>query len=257
MVRGDGPVVLGVPHAGTWLPEAVRERLNGRGRALADTDWHVDRLHEGLVPGATVVRTGVHRYVVDANRPATGESLYPGANTTGTVPLTDFDGRAIWVEEPSPGEIARRVEAHHAPYHAALGAELERVRGLHGRALLWDCHSIRSRVPFLFEGELPVLNVGTNGGRSCDPAVEAAVVGFVEASGFSWVANGRFRGGWTTRFHGRPGEGVHAVQMEIAQRAYLVAEEPPWDYDEARAERLRAMLAEAIGAAVAALPAGR
>ena len=247
VTRGDGPVVLGVPHTGTHVPEDVWDRLNETGRVLADTDWHVERLHDGLLPGATVVRMCVHRYVVDANRDPSGASLYPGRSTTGLVPLTDFDGRPIWREEPDEAEVARRREAFHAPYHAALRAEVERVRGAHGAAVLHDCHSIRSEVPFLFEGRLPDLNLGTDGGRTCAPEVEAAVAGIcAEAEGFTSVLNGRFRGGWTTRAYGRPGEGVHAVQMEIAQRAYLDAEAPPWRYDEARAGRLRPVLARIL-----------
>ena len=243
--RGEGPVVLGLPHTGTWLPEDVAARLNERGRALADTDWHVERLYAGLLPGATTVRATFHRYLIDANRDPAGASLYPGRNTTGLCPETDFDGRPIWREGEAPGEaeVERRRAEHHAPYHAALAAELDRVRAAHGVAILHDCHSIRSRVPFLFDGTLPDLNVGTDGGATCAPEVERAVVEVCEgAEGLSCVLNGRFRGGWTTRRYGRPGEGLHAVQMEIAQSAYLAEEAPPWTYDEARAARLRETL---------------
>ena len=248
MARGDGPVVLGIPHAGTWLPDGIMGRLNGTGRALADTDWRVDELYDGLLAGATTVRATFHRYVIDANRDPEGESLYPGRNTTGLCPLTDFDGRLIYARgrEPDEAEIARRREAFHAPYHAALAAELERVRRRHGVAILHDCHSIRSRAPFLFEGRLPDLNVGTDGGRTCAPAMEAAVAAVcAEAEGYTSVLNGRFRGGWTTRRHGRPAEGVHAVQMEIAQAAYM-NEAPPWTWAEHRAARLRPVLARIL-----------
>ena len=152
--RGDGPVVLGLPHTGTWLPEEVRPRLNETGLALADTDWHVDRLYDGLLPGATTVRATFHRYLIDANRAPDDASLYPGQNTTGLCPMTDFDGRPIWRDGAAPdaAEIAERVAGFHAPYHAALAAEIERVRARHGVAILYDCHSIRSEIPFLFDG---------------------------------------------------------------------------------------------------------
>ena len=241
--RGGGPVVLAIPHTGTHVPEGVWDRLNGTGRALADTDWHVERLYDGLLEGATTVRMAVHRYAIDVNRDPSGASLYPGQNTTGLVPLTDFDGRPIWTEEPDAAEIERRRASLHAPYHAALAAEVERVRARHGVAILHDCHSIRSRVPHLFEGRLPDLNLGTDGGRTCAPEIEAAAAAVCEGEkDFTSVLNGRFRGGWTTRRYGRPGEGVHAIQMEIAQSAYLAAEAPPWAYDEARAGRLRPVL---------------
>lgn len=244
VVRGDGPVILGLPHAGTWLPDPVREKLNATGRALADTDWHVDRLYAGLLPGATMVRATFHRYLIDANRPPDGVSLYPGQNTTGLVPLTDFDGNPIWREAPDAAEIAERRAAFHEPYHAALAAEIERVRAAHGVAILYDCHSIRSHIPFLFEGRLPDFNIGTNSGASCHPRVEAvALAGARGATGYSHVVNGRFKGGWTTRHYGRPERGVHALQMELAQSTHLAAEAPPWEYDAAKAERLRPHLA--------------
>ena len=242
--EGTAPVVLGLPHTGTWLPDDVAERLNDTGRSIADTDWHVDRLYAGLLPGASTVRATFHRYVIDANRDPSGASLYPGQNTTGLCPVTDFDGHAIYRDgaEPDEAAIARRREAFHAPYHAALAAELERVRREHGIAILYDCHSIRSRIPFLFDGTLPDLNIGTDGGRTCAREVETAVVdACAESGGYRAVLNGRFRGGWTTRHYGRPEAAVHAVQMEIAQSAYM-DEAPPWTYREERAERLRGTL---------------
>jgi N-formylglutamate deformylase len=240
--RGRSPVVLGLPHTGTDVPADVWARLNDNGRLLADTDWHVERLYDGLLPDATTVRATVHRYVVDANRDPSGASLYPGQNTTGLVPTTDFDGRSLWDEAPDEAEIARRVALYHAPYHAALAAEVARVRDLHGVCVLYDCHSIRSVVPFLFEGVLPDFNIGTDGGRTCDPAIEAAAAETCAASGRTHVVNGRFRGGWTTRHYGRPETGVHALQMELAQATHLVAEAPPFAYDDAKAERLRDIL---------------
>ena len=241
IVRGDGPVILGLPHTGTWLPGDVFARLNPVGQALADTDWHIDRLYDGLLPGVTTVRATFHRYLIDANRGPDDASLYPGQNTTGLVPRTDFDGWPIWRDgaEPDAIEVAERTEAFHAPYHRALAAEIERVRAAHGVAILYDCHSIRSVIPYLFEGVLPDLNIGTAEGASCAPEVEAAVLAQCRDSGFTYVANGRFKGGWTTRHYGRPGNGVHAVQMELAQATHLAAEAAPWTLDPAKADRLR------------------
>lgn len=245
--RGEGPLVLGLPHTGTWLPDDIRQKLNERGRLLADTDWCVDRLYEGLLPGATTVRASFHRYVIDANRPPDDESLYPGQNTTGLVPTTDFDGEPIWIEEPDAEAIDARRVAYHAPYHAALAAELERVRSRHGIAILYDCHSIRSHIPFLFEGVLPDLNIGTANGTTCDARFEQAVTEIcARADGYSSILNGRFKGGWTTRRYGRPAEGLHAIQMELAQSTHLESEEPPFSYSEAKAARLRPLLADIL-----------
>ncbi|MEI4470968.1 N-formylglutamate deformylase [Frigidibacter sp. MR17.24] len=256
--RGDGPLVLGMPHVGTWLPPEILADLNDRGRGLDDTDWHIERLYAGLLPAATVVRAGFHRYGIDANRDPTGESLYPGQNTTGLVPLTDFDANPIWTRAPDSAEIERRRQLFHAPYHAALAAEMHRVRDRHGVAILYDCHSIRSHIPFLFNGKLPDLNVGTAHGTTCAPEIEAAAMQAV--GGTDHVLNGRFVGGWTTRHWGRPAEGFHAIQMELAQSTHLVSETQPFAYDPAKAAKLRPVLKdllEAIAGLAPALAKGR
>jgi formiminoglutamase len=245
VTRGDGPVILGQPHGGTWLPDALMARLNDTGRKLADTDWHITQLYDGLLDGATVVRSNVHRYAIDANRDPEGVSLYPGQNTTTLCPVTDFDGKMIWEpgQAPSEDEILARRDSFHAPYHAALAAEVERVKARHGVAILYDCHSIRSVIPFLFDGTLPVFSIGTNDGETCAARIQCLTADpCLKAEGMDTVVNGRFKGGWTTRHYGRPSEGVHAIQMELAQRAYLSAETAPWSYDARTAEPTRAVL---------------
>ncbi|MFW8634003.1 N-formylglutamate deformylase [Cribrihabitans pelagius] len=244
VTQGASPLVLGLPHTGTDVPPDIWERLNGTGRALGDTDWHIHDLYAGLAEEVTAVRTPIHRYVIDVNRDPAGISLYPGQNTTTLVPLTDFDGLPIWREgqEPDEAEIARRREAYHTPYHAALAAELERVKAIHGFAILYDCHSIRGDIPFLFEGRLPDFNVGTNMGETCDQAIESLTVAHCEAAeGYTSTLNGRFKGGWTTRHYGRPADGLHAIQMELAQATYC-EEAAPWTYLPERADALRAHL---------------
>lgn len=248
VIRGDGPVVLGLPHTGTFVPPEIMADLNPRGQSLADTDWHIHRLYDGVLPGATTVRATFHRYVIDANRAPDGESLYPGQNTTGLVPMTDFDGHDLWTRTPDKEDIAARLQAYHAPYHAALQAELERVHALHGVALLYDCHSIRSHVPFLFDGTLPDFNIGTDGGTTCDPRLERAAVDVcAEAAPFTHVLNGRFKGGWTTRHYGNPRRGLHAIQMELAQSTHLAQERPPFDLSPEKAAHLRPVLAQVLG----------
>jgi formiminoglutamase len=249
VVQGSSPIILGLPHTGTHVPEEIAARLNEEGRKLRDTDWHVDTLYRGLLADVTTVRATFHRYVADANRDPSGESLYPGQNTTGLVPLTDFDNRPIWQEggEPDDSGIAWRVALFHRPYHTALAAEIERVKAAHGIAVLYDCHSIRSHCPFLFEGRLPDFNIGTDNGRTCAPEFERAVAEICEAAeGYTSVVNGRFRGGWTTRHYGDPQNGVHAIQMELVQATYLETEEPPFAYSEAKAAALRVHLKEIL-----------
>lgn len=242
---GDGPVILGQPHGGTFVPDDIMARLNDRGRALTDTDWHINRLYDGLLAGATVVQATFHRYVIDANRDPAGASLYPGQNTTGLCPLTDFDGLPIWGDPPDEAEIVRRRQQFHAPYHAALAAEVARAKALHGVAVVFDCHSIRSRIPFLFRGQLPLFNIGTNDGVTCANAVAGAVFAPCFAAADT-VLNRRFKGGWTTRHYGAPTQNIHAIQLEIAQRGYLDTEFAPWAYDIAKSETLRKTLGTSL-----------
>lgn len=245
VIHGNGPLVLGQPHCGTYVPDDISQSLNENGSSLTDTDWHIDRLYDDLVPRATIVRSNVHRYVIDVNRNPDGTSLYPGQNTTSLVPLTDFDGNPIWQTHPTPDEVVQRIETYHRPYHAAMQVALDRAVEMHGFAILFDCHSIRSDIPFLFEGQLPVFNIGTADGTSCAPVIESALQSILENSDYSTVLNGRFKGGWTTRHYGMPSMGVHAIQLEIAQRAYL-RERWPWEYDVCRSNKLRHHLQQAL-----------
>jgi N-formylglutamate deformylase len=247
--RGLSPIILGFPHTGTDVPADIWKRLNQNGQLLADTDWHIDQLYDGLLPEATTVRATFHRYVIDANRDPEGVSLYPGQNTTGLIPETDFDGKPIWRdgEKPNAADIKSRLEQFHRPYHAALADEIKRVREACGLAILYDCHSIRSHIPFLFQGKLPDFNIGTNEGKSCSPEIASAVGRIVFAArGYDAVINGRFKGGWTTRHYGQPQLGIHAIQMELTQSSHLATEAPPFALDEAKAEKLRRHLKDVL-----------
>ncbi len=248
--QGSGPIVLALPHTGTDLPDGIGDRLNQRGRALADTDWNIHRLYNGLLDQVSTVRTPVHRYVIDVNRGADDASLYPGQNTTTLCPVTDFDGQPIYHagQEPGAHEIEKRRRRYHHPYHQALSTELSRVRDLHGCVILYDCHSIRSHIPYLFAGTLPDFNIGTNSSTSCAVIVEQTVHEICRsASSYRTILNGRFRGGWTTRNYGRPKAGIHAIQMELAQSTYM-REAPPWAYDDAKARHLQDHLTRILNA---------
>lgn len=244
VIRGRSPIILAMPHSGLFVPDEIYERFNRYGRELADTDWHVDRLYADLLPDVTMIRANFHRYVIDPNRDPSGSSLYPGQNTTGLCPLTDFDANLIYREGQAPdaAEIADRRQTYHAPYHTALEDEIMRVKARHGLAVLFDCHSIRSKVPYLFEGQLPDLNIGTYVGKSCSPEIQKAVAGIcAQAKDYSFVENGRFKGGWTTRHYGNPDQNIHAIQMELAQRNYM-QETSPWNFQEDKANKLRGIL---------------
>ncbi|MCH8177272.1 MAG: N-formylglutamate deformylase, partial [Proteobacteria bacterium] len=230
---GDSPLVLAQPHGGIEIPPDILQRLNDTGQALEDTDWHIQRLHHGLIDKVTVVSTPIHRYVIDANRDPSDQSLYPGQNTTSLCPTTTFDGDPIYRdgEEPGEEEIRERRQRYHQPYHDALAEQLERVHQRHGYVVLYDCHSIRSQIPYLFDGRLADFNIGTNSGASCNPGIESCVLeACAKATQYTHVTNGRFKGGWTTRHYGDPARGYHAIQMELSQCNYMT-EKAPWAYD--------------------------
>ena len=258
--RGRAPLLVSVPHDGAAIPPGLAARMTPQARRSPDTDWWMSRLYGPIAEAldASLIVPTHSRYVVDLNRPPDDTSLYPGQNTTGLCPTVRFDGGPVYRDGQAPdaAEVRARVERFWRPYHAALAGELDRLHGLHGRVLLWEGHSIASTLPFLFDGELPHLNLGTANGASCRPATEAALRAALAAPGFSWVVNGRFKGGFITRHYGRPAEGVEAVQLETAQRAYMAEAgegRKPGDFDPRRAAPLQRRVQALIEAALAAM----
>ena len=238
--RGSAPLLVSVPHTGTALPATLRERLMPRAAGVEDTDWHLDRLYDFVRErGASLIVPRASRYVIDLNRPPEDTPMYPGVNNTGLVPMRFFSGDALYRDgcEPAAAEIAQRVQQHWQPYHDALAGELARLRAMHGHAVLFDAHSIQSELPWLFEGRLPHLNLGTAGGGSCAPALAAALTQVLGAQQrYSHVTDGRFKGGYITRRYGRPAEHWHAVQLEMCWRCYLDEAEPAAWHAERAAE---------------------
>ncbi len=259
VARGNGPVIVCFPHTGTDIPADIEDRLVSPWFGRKDADWWIDRLYDFASSlGVTTVRTTMSRTVIDVNRDPGGRSLYPGQATTGLCPTETFDGEALYRQglEPDAAEIARRLATWFHPYHHAVDIEIARLKAMHSRVVLYDAHSIRAHIPRLFDGELPQFNIGTNGGTTCDAALEAAIAGVCAQSGLSHIVNGRFKGGWTTRHYGRPAEGIHAIQMELACHGYM--DEPavpgpdtwPSPYVAERAASLRATLIAVIEAAL-------
>jgi N-formylglutamate amidohydrolase len=250
--EGDAPILVSIPHDGRELATGQAARMTDEARRLPDTDWHVSRLYEfAEAAGASVLAARYSRYVVDLNRPADDGALYAGQVSTGICPVLTFDGTPIYtgggVDED---EKAARIDAYWRPYHEKIRSELDRLVERHGNVVLWDAHSIASCVPRLFDGELPALNLGTNGGQSCHADVEAAAWRAAAASGYAAVLNGRFRGGNITRQYGDPGRGVHAIQLELAQKHYM--DEQTFAWDAGKASELSAAIRRMIDAAVAA-----
>jgi N-formylglutamate amidohydrolase len=243
---GQGPLLISVPHDGRRLPPAIRTLMSDAGKSIPDTDWHVASLYAFAKEiGASIIAASYSRYVVDLNRPANDAALYEGQIATGLCPRKTFDGAAIYSGEVNI-DVNDRVRQYWRPYHDKIEATLDRLRATHGYALLWDAHSIASCVPALFDGELPTLNIGTWDGRSCDRSIADAVVQAAEGSPYDVVLNERFKGGYITRHYGQPENNCHAIQLEIAQRAYM--EEATTEYDPQKVTRLRDSLRDMLDA---------
>ena len=260
-IHGGEPLVVSIPHTGTEIPTDIDDGLVSPWLAWKDADWHIDRLYDFAADlGATVLRTRISRTVIDVNRDPSGASLYPGRATTELCPTVTFDGEPLYRPdcEPTEEEIVSRRATFFDPYHDALTGEITRLRAAHHGVVVYDCHSIRSVIPRLFEGELPHFNIGTDSGKSCDPRLTAAVEGVVAETGLSRITNGRFRGGYITRQHGNPAANVHAIQMELAMRGYLrepigPVDETNWPppYDPAFAAPMRDTLRRVLEACLA------
>lgn len=255
--RGDAPLIVSFPHTGTDLPGELADRFVSPWLARRDADWWVHELYAfARELGATTVRSAISRSVIDLNRDPSGTSLYPGQNTTGLCPLTTFDNQLLYHpgREPDEAEIARRRDAYFAPYHAELATQIARLRQRHGTVVVYDAHSIRSRIPHLFDGELPQFNIGTNNDTTCDNALADVVENLCAMSGMSHVRNGRFKGGWITRHYSDIPGGVHTLQMELGCRGYM--HEPvqvdernwPTPYDPDHAAPLRDTLQQVLKA---------
>lgn len=242
---GRLPLLVSVPHAGTHLPEDLAAGYVDRARAVEDTDWHLDQLYAfARELGAGLIVPVHSRYLIDLNRPPENAPMYAGANNTELCPTRFFSGDPLYRDgaAPTPAQIEARRETWWRPYHEALAGELQRLKGLFGHAVLWDGHSIRSELPWLFEGRLPDLNFGTVDGRSCAPSLRTALQATMAGcTTYTQVWDGRFKGGHITRQYGRPADGIHAVQLEMVWDCYM-AERPPYEVDPVRAARLRPVL---------------
>jgi N-formylglutamate deformylase len=259
LTPGTAPLLVSFPHAGTEIPNALAARMTPEALARADVDWHLPQLYAfARSLGASTLVARFARHVVDLNRPPKDESLYPGQDVTGLLPLDTFRKEPLYREGEAPGavEVEQRRATYWQPYHDALRAELARLRALHGSVVLWDAHSIASVMPRFFDGKLPDLNLGTADGKSCAPALQAAAeAAMAEQTQFTHVSNGRFKGGYITRHYGQPGLGVHALQLEMCQSTYM-DETAPFGYRVDRAAQVQPLLERMLDAVLQARPQG-
>jgi N-formylglutamate deformylase len=251
--QGTAPLLVSMPHLGTSLPEALKPNYVPRALEVEDADWHLNHLYNFLIDmGASILTPVFSRYVIDLNRPPNDAPMYPGASNTELCPTRFFTGDLLYKEgcEPDSAEKLRRLETYWQPYHHALAGELSRLRSLHPDVLLWDAHSIRGEISWLFDGKLPDLNVGTANGLAAAESVGQAVMSVCEQQNqFTHVLNGRFKGGYITRHYGNPQGGIHAVQLEKCQSIYM-SERPPYDYQPQLAAQVQPLLHKMMLAAL-------
>lgn len=255
---GSAPLLISMPHVGTMIPDELKGGYQPRAPATEDTDWHLERLYGFACElGASVIVPNYSRYVIDLNRPPEDTPMYPGASNTELCPTRFFTGDPLYREGQAPDadEKLRRRERYWQPYHQALQGELQRLRAAHGHVVLFDAHSIKSVLPWLFEGKLPDLNLGTADGRTCDAGLTAQLAAVLAGQGdYTRVVNGRFKGGYITRHYGQPEQGVHTVQLEMCWSTYM-QEQAPYAYDEAIASRVQPLLKQLLQAMVSWKPA--
>lgn len=254
LTQGRAPLLISLPHNGTYIPPELASTMTATAQLRQDTDWHVDRLYafaENL--GASIIKPLCSRYVIDLNRPPDNAELYPGANGTELCPTSTFAEQALYLpgQEPSAEEIGRRITQYWQPYHQAIQMELERLKQQHGKAVLFEGHSIRSRVPRLFAGVLPDFNIGSAEGASCSLELTTQLERVLaQQSDYSYVVNQRFKGGYITRAYGQPANNIHAVQLELVQNTYM-QEQPPFTFDEAKAGHVSPLIEQLIATVLA------
>ena len=241
--EGSSPLLVSIPHDGRLLSEDIKKSFKEKFIELPDTDWHMNRLYESFKDTQwNIISANFSRYVVDLNRSSDDTKLYKDYQSTGLCPIKSFSGEHLYSDDNEISEltIKRRVESYWKPYHDKIKQTLESIKSKYGYAILWDAHSIKSRIPNLFEGELSNLNIGTNSGESCPNSITESIHKVANDSGFTVVINDRFKGGHITRHYGKPAENVFAIQMEIAQRSYM--NELTLSYDERLSKKLTPIL---------------
>lgn len=250
---GETPVLISIPHVGTMVPPDIADTMTEAGLAVPDTDWHLDRLyHFAPALGIGFLKATCSRYVIDLNRDPSGSPLYPGADNTELCPLTTFDNQPIYKNgmAPDAAEVERRIGAYWRPYHEQLRDELQALKNRFGVAVLFEAHSIRSRVPRFFDGALPAFNLGSADGTSASSSLVTRLMNVLTATDrYKTVLNDRFKGGYITRHYGQPDENIHAVQLELTEAVYM-SEEAPYPFREDLARQVRPSLERLLSVVV-------
>ncbi|WP_196138499.1 N-formylglutamate deformylase [Aliikangiella sp. G2MR2-5] len=240
--RGKFPILVSMPHNGSLIPESISNKMTESAKMSKDTDWFLDKLYNFCTEmELSIIEPIFSRYVIDLNRSEDDENLYPGADTTGLCPTSQFDKTPIYLpgNEPTAEDIEARVEQFWRPYHNALKAELVRLKERHGRVLLFEAHSIKSEVPRFFDGVLPDFNFGDNSGKSTSHNLHKRINDW-QPEAYSKVFNQRFKGGYITREYGVPDDNMESLQLELSQATYMNEDE--LSYNDERAKQVQVEL---------------
>jgi N-formylglutamate deformylase len=252
--RRDAPLIVSIPHAGTELlgfePAFVDPWL-----AREDADWRLDELYDFVAPlGATLLRPRLSRSIIDVNRDPSGASLYPGQATTELVPTTTFDGESLYRQGRAPDALKSPSDG------AFTSIPITRRSPPKSLACASSISASRCSTPTPFAQSSRAFSTVncpcsiSSSGASCGPELRETIGAALAASKQTSIVDGRFKGGWITRAYGRPREGVEALQLELACRAYMHEPERPapdnWPtpIDEKRATPTRATLKRVLEA---------
>ena len=257
------PVLLSVPHAGrSYPPDLLAATRVSRGALAVLEDPLVDRLVGGAIGiGAAALVAGAPRALIDLNRsladldPAMISPPVEAAPTRramaglGLIPARLPGLGAIWRRPLSHGEVTRRVEKVHAPYHDAIARALVSMRARFGLAVLLDCHSMPAR-----PAPAPLVVLGDRHGTTCGDWLALTVEDQCARHGFATARNDPYAGGEIAARHGRPAECIHALQIEIDRSAYLAPNGRDPGPGFARTGRLLTDIVRAVAAAGRADP---
>jgi len=243
------PIIISVPHAGTFIPEDMKSKMNPKlSDKLDDTDWFIDKLYGFATElGITIIKANYSRWVVDLNRNPENQPLYnDGRVITDVVTITDFNGNKIYKDNdvPDSDEVARRVDLYHKPYYEKLDELLKNRKAEFGKVLLFDAHSIRKSVPGIHSEDFPDLILGDNDETSASSELIITTIDSLKSKGYEFSHNHPFKGGYITRSFGKPEENIHALQLEMCKTNYMDASE--MSYDDNNAERIQVVLKETL-----------
>lgn len=256
-VQNQVPILISVPHSGTYIPEELREHyLPEKLNSLEDTDWYVDRLYDfASSMGIYMIVANYHRWVIDLNRHPLSDPLYnDGRTITELCPTSTFNEEPIYYDKHMPGakEIERRVENYYLPYYNKIRDVLAGFKENFGVALLWDAHSIKQHVPGIRKEIFPDLILGDNDGKSAPNGIITAVYDKLEESRYKVSHNDPFKGGNITRYFGEPEKDQYALQLEMTKINYMGNDEI--HYDEERASHMRNLLKNIFNSLIEILP---